>query len=370
MNTIPRETNVPPRTLFFRNAIAEILQHAASFGSHGLLLHGASLAASGHLQRILSNVPPALQLTTWQHHGDEPTLEQVDEVRNSPHFAHAEWIAAVGGGSVIDLAKACAALKNANQPASTFHDGQPLPGNGIPLLVAPTTAGTGSEATIVSVLTNTTTNVKKSFRHPDCMPRLVILDPTLLESCPRHVIAASGMDAFTQAVESFLSIHASWFTDSLAEKAATLLFNALPGVFANPSSHQTQELMLGSYLAGIALSNARLGLVHGLAHPLGARLHAPHGLVCAFCLPHVLDFNRSHSSPKYNQLSATIGCDLLQAAHHMLDLFKLQSPFTGHPLPDIQPIIHETLASGSTKANPRPVTPSDVESILRTLFRP
>ena len=130
-----------------------------------------------------------------------------------------------------------------------------------------------------------------------------------------------------------------------------------------------RDLLEGSYLAGLALSHARLGVVHGLAHPLGHRYHAPHGLVCGVCLPVAVEFNREAMGEKYDRLSEVLGEDLLDGTRGLLNRLRLESPFHGKPIRDRQGIIEETLVSGSTAANPRPVNAADVNDMLDELFR-
>jgi alcohol dehydrogenase class IV len=249
-----------------------------------------------------------------------------------------------------------------------YHNGSPIAPSHIPFIAVPTTAGTGSEATQVSVLTNEETGLKKSIRHPSFLPRLVILDDGLLASCPKNVIAASGMDALTQAIESYISRKAHWFSEQLSLKAIELIAGSLEAMYADPLSEKAAALLQGSYLAGIALGNARLGLVHGLAHPLGARYHLPHGLVCAICLPHVIEFNLPVISEKYAEMSRIVKKDLLDETKRLLQVFGLEDALKGCELTDKDAIITDTLASGSSAANPRDVTERDVDKILNKLF--
>jgi alcohol dehydrogenase class IV len=369
MNVLPKELILPPRTLFRKGAVLELLRECRAFGKRGVLVHGRSLAGKGVLQSISKSSPDDVELKCWQHTGGEPTLGQLEDLLSFARQHRTDWIAGVGGGSVIDLAKACAGLVDSSLPVAAYHDGAPLVPSRIPFLAVPTTAGTGSEATIVCVLTNSKTGVKKSFRHPSLMARLVILDPDLLAGSPKQVIAHSGMDAFTQAVESYVSTGASWFTDQLCLKALSLISSSIEAVFKDPGDPRAADLLMGSYLAGLALSNARLGIVHGLAHPLGARYHVAHGLACAACLPDAIEFNREAMGEKYGRIGEAIGGDLLQETGKLNRVLVIHSPFPGRDLKDVDKIIEETLASGSTAANPRKVTAVDVERLLKKLFR-
>ncbi len=368
MPVLPAVLLCPPETVSGPGTVRRLPVLAAAAGSRGLLVHGASLHRAGVIASVLAGAPAGLDLHTWQHPGGEPTVEQVDRLREDIAATGAQWVAAVGGGSVLDVAKAAAGLAGAPRPTLAYHDGEPLPAAGLPFFAAPSTAGTGSEATTVSVLTNARTGVKKSIRRPDHLARAVVLDPDLLATCPPAVIAASGMDAFTQAVEAAISRHATGLSTLLATEAARLVSAALPRVHDDPGHEAAADLLAGSFLAGLALSTARLGLVHGLAHPLGARYGVGHGLACAACLPAVLRFNRPAAGAALDRVGAVIGGAPEEMAVRLLERLALPNPFAGQALADRAGIVAETLASGSTAANPRPVTAEAVERLLDALF--
>jgi alcohol dehydrogenase class IV len=371
MQTLPATLILPSRVVARAAASATLLAECLPLGARGFLIHGRSFAASKSLSRLLAATPPGLALSRWEHPGGEPTLAQLDEALAAARKHRPDWIAAVGGGSVMDIGKACAGLLEAPLPARDYHAGAAIPATRIPFVAVPTTAGTGAEATIVTVLTDTQLGVKKSIRHPSFMARLVILDPDLLTGCPPSVMAASGMDAFTQAVESYISKGATTLTDALALEAVRMTHTGLRTLAAGTVDSETRRLMLeGSFLAGLALSHARLGLVHGLAHPLGLRYHAAHGLVCGIGLPPVLAFNRASTADKFATLSQTLGADPIACADGLLRDLRLVSPFRGQPILDREAIVRETLESGSTAANPRPVTADDVHHLLDQLFAP
>lgn len=365
---LPETLILPEKTLSGRGAIQGLLQECSRFGNRGILLHGKALQTSSVLADILSRNPTHSEVFTIRHQGNEPTLAQLSDLLKQAHNFKARWIAGVGGGSVLDLAKAAAALFNSTHPPSRYHDGAPLEFPGIPFVAAPTTAGTGSEATINSVLTNETTGAKKSIRDTSMMAKTVILDPALLASCPPSVIAASGMDALTQAIEAFTSRHATWLSDELAINGIRLITANLPLVYRHPATEEANALLTGSYFAGMALSFARLGVVHGIAHPLGSLYHQPHGLVCAACLPLAIELNRKAIGDKYTRMSQAVGQDLLDHVKELMVTLNIRSPFAGKPCPEKERIIGETLASGSTKANPKTITRQDAEWLLAQLF--
>lgn len=368
MTILPPELFSPGELVFGRGSVLDLLKRGARFGQRAVIVHGRSLEASGKLRALIAAAPPALRLAAWRASGGEPTLEQLRALLTFARECGAEWIAGIGGGTAMDLAKACAALVKADLDVGAYHDGAAFPAAGLPFLAAPTTAGSGSEASMVSVLTNTATGVKKSMRSPTMIARIVALDPALLEGSPPHVIAHSGMDALTQAVESYLSRKSVWLSEVMALRAVELVNDSLEAVYADSASPRAGDLLTGSYLAGYALAFSRLGVVHGLAHPLGCRYELPHGLVCGVCLPVALRFNREVVGPKYDALSRAVGADLRARVELLLERFGMRSPFAGRPVPEDAGLIEEILASGSTAANPRPVSAEDARALLRELF--
>ncbi len=365
---LPENLLLPAQTLHAPGAIRSLIRECARHGRRGLLLHGRALDAAGGPQALLDKAPGGMDVMVARHGGGEPTVAELDALIQRVHAHGAEWVAAVGGGSVLDLGKAAAALANASRDPWQYHDGLALETPGIPFAAAPTTAGTGSEATVNSVLTNERTGAKKSIRDNSMMAQTVVLDPDLLASCPPPVMAASGMDALTQAIEAYTSRHATRFSDALALEGIRLIAAHLIPAWRDPAGPQTDPLLLGSYLTGMALSSARLGVVHGIAHPLGSLYHQPHGLVCAACLPHAIELNRRAFGTKYDGMSEAVGGDLLDAVQRLSGTLQLASPFAGQPLRDRERIAAETLASGSTKANPKAVTRQDVDWLLDRLF--
>ena len=368
MQSAPDTLLMPAKTLALPGGIIRLLSEGAAFGRRCILVHGRSLSRSGALQMLLGAKPSNLRVALWEHDGGEPTLSQLSTVLGFARGEGADWVASVGGGSVLDLGKACAGLMCAPLPPVRYHDGAEVPVSRTPFLAVPTTAGTGSECTGVCVLTNEMTGVKKSFRHPSFMARVVILDAELLATCPTSVVAFSGMDAYAQAVESYVSTGGTLQTDAWAMEALRLVDSTLERVAGGEKGRAAEELLAGSNLAGLALANARLGIVHGLAHPLGSRYHVAHGLACAMCLGPALEFNREAMGDKYSRMSSIVGKDILQRVEELLKRLGLRSPFVGTTLPDKEAVIAETLASGSTAANPRKVDRKDVEFLLDQLL--
>lgn len=370
MNLLPETIVMPAQVLVGSGYASRLVPECSGYGSRGVVVHGNSLKKTGALEILLGRTPKGVSVISWEHPGGEPHLSQLVELLKAARKHRARWIAGVGGGSVMDLAKACAGLYNATREPGAYHDGVDIESKGIALAAVPTTAGTGSEATPNAVLTNPETGQKKSIKDNRWIPRLVILDETLLARCPKHVIAHAGMDAFTQAVESCASRGASWFSDTFALKALSLINGSIVNVYDEGAPESRGRLLIGSYFAGIALSAARLGAVHGLAHPLGARYNLPHGLACAILLAPVIEINRGAMAGKYDRMSEAVGDDLLARCRFLLRRLRVESPLAGRPIKDKDEIISEALASPSTAANPRTISAADIDFLLNRIFRP
>jgi alcohol dehydrogenase class IV len=364
MTLLPDTLLLPQQTVAKTGAVLNLTRDAAVFGKAGLLVYGESLSRSGKLGDILDRCPAEMEMRTWRHDGGEPTVGAVDALRAELRRSRPDWVAAVGGGSVIDLAKAAAGLADAPESAAYYQTRNPeIPPATLPLIAAPSTAGTGSEATVVAVLTDPDRTFKQSIRHPSFMPKRVLLDPGLLVGCPPATIAAAGLDAFIQAFESYTSRYATPVTRALAELALVRIARALLPLYQGDTA-AAADMLEASYLAGVAFSHSRLGVIHGLAHPLGARFGVAHGLVCALCLPAALAFNRGVIQRDLAALKARHGLDVEAQVATWLAAMSLDNPFAGKTVSDPDAFIRETLASGSTDANPRPVAADDVSALL------
>jgi alcohol dehydrogenase class IV len=224
----------------------------------------------------------------------EPTVALVREGVKAAHGC--DLLIGLGGGSVLDTGKAIAAL--IPNPGDVFDylevigKGKPLTNPSLPYVAIPTTAGTGAEVTRNAVLESPEQNVKVSLRSPTMLPRVALVDPELTYSLPPQVTAASGMDALSQLIEPFVSIKANPLTDALCREGLHHAARSLQRAYENGDDHEARERMsLAGLFGGLALANAALGAVHGFAGPLGGRLHAPHGALCARFLPLVMEAN-------------------------------------------------------------------------------
>ncbi|MFC1467140.1 iron-containing alcohol dehydrogenase [Verrucomicrobiota bacterium] len=226
----------------------------------------------------------------------EPTPESVDAVTAKAREIKPDLIIALGGGSVIDTAKAVAALTTNSGHIEEFLEGvgtgRTIETDPLPMIAIPTTSGTGAEMTKNAVITSYERQYKKSFRDERMIPNAVILDPELTFSAPAGVTATTGMDALTQLLESCISSRRTPATCALAYEALKKTPEALLACFNNPQDPDAHEtMMLASAISGICLANSGLGLAHGIAAALGALHKVPHGIACGILLPHVIEYN-------------------------------------------------------------------------------
>lgn len=216
----------------------------------------------------------------------------------------AECVIGLGGGSSMDVAKLVALLAASAEKLDEIYGVGLAKGPRLPLILVPTTAGTGSEVTQISIVT-TRSGEKKGVVAPVLLPDFAILDADLTLKCPPHVTAATGVDAMVHAIEAYTSRHAkNPISDALARDALRLLNGNIRTACKNGSDRQArQNMLLGATLAGMAFANAPVAAVHALAYPIGARFHVAHGLSNALVLPHVLRFNTPSAATHYSELS-------------------------------------------------------------------
>lgn len=305
----------------------------------------------------------------------DPSLESVDEIIAAGRELAADAVVAVGGGSVIDAAKAAAALVPRSGWTGEYYRGErEIDSPGLPLLALPTTAGTGAEMTRNAVLSDPRTGEKKSLRSPHMIPSVALVDPELTVSMPPGLTAASGLDAFTQAVESFLSARANAVSRPLALEAAGILFHALPLAYREGENQVARERVArGSLLSALAFSQSGLGAVHGLAHPIGSALELPHGLTCAILLPHVLEWNlpacREDLATLAGHCAGEQAEGLVVAVRELTQTLGIPSTFAEFGLAaEHIPFILSHCRSGSMKATPRPMNDEDIEELLQPLM--
>jgi alcohol dehydrogenase class IV len=269
---------------------AELPAVLAGLGSRVMVCTGSRPASHAGLLADLQ-----LPVTTVTVHG-EPTTESARAAAAAAREHGADVVAAIGGGSVIDLAKAVAMLLgNGGDPLDYLEvvgSGRKITKPAVPLVAVPTTAGTGAEVTANAVLASPAHRIKASLRSPLMIPRVALVDPLLTVTCPPAVTAASGLDALTQCLEPFVSVRANALTDCLARGGLRHAATGLRRAYADGMDVEARsDMTLCSLFGGMALANAKLGAVHGLASIVGAAAEVPHGAACAALLAPVVAAN-------------------------------------------------------------------------------
>lgn len=301
---------------------------------------------------------------------------------------HCDAIIAVGGGSVIDTSKATNILvSEGGDDLLKYSGAHNLPKPLKPFFVIPTTSGTGSEVTMVAVVSDTEKNVKMPFASYYLMPHAAILDPRMTQTLPPHLTAMTAMDAMTHAVEAYTCMAANPVSDAYATAAVKKISTHLFNVLDNPSDAQGRlELAQASTMAGIAFSNSMVGIVHSLGHSLGAVVHLPHGLCMNLFLPYVLEYNKEVNGDKiadlllplagadiYAQTPAHLRADktiatILTMRDRIYSLTKLPRTLreTGKiSEAQLDEVAEKALNDGSIIYNPKEATLEDLKSILK-----
>ncbi|HEU5077682.1 MAG TPA: iron-containing alcohol dehydrogenase [Opitutaceae bacterium] len=283
----------PARIIFGAGRAAELPQLAQSFGSRVLLVAGRNSERRARLAGSLESAK--LNVRIFEIIG-EPSLELADAGAQVAREFSADVIVGFGGGSAIDAAKAIAGLATNRGSALDYVEvigrGASLQKAALPWIAVPTTAGTGAEVTKNAVLFAKEQQVKVSLRSPLLFAHVALVDPELSVQLPPALTASTGMDALTQLIEAFVSKKSNTFTDALCADALPRVARALPIVFAEPQNLTARsDMAYGSLCSGLALANAGLGAVHGLAAPIGGMFDAPHGAICAALLAPIWERN-------------------------------------------------------------------------------
>ena len=308
-----------------------------------------------------------------------PSVEIVNEATNEYKSAGADVIVALGGGSPMDVAKAVGVLAMYGGEITQYEGADKVPGKIVPMIAIPTTAGTGSEVTAFSVITDVTRNYKLTVFSYELIPAYALLDSELIMSLPPFVAASTGLDALVHAMESFLSKAANPFTDAMAEKAMALIGGNIRSFVADRSNEEAAEnMMIASTFAGIAFAWARLGNVHAMAHPLGGFFHVPHGVANAILLPYVLEYNALSDRGKYKKMYELIARNnksdveftpslLINEIKELLNELNIPSHLSqvGVTEDKIPEMAEDAMKSGNILVNPRQSTKSDIEALYR-----
>lgn len=351
-----------------------------------LLVSDKDLVRFGIVKSITSLLEEAnIQYRLFTEIKQNPTVTNVQDGLAVLKECGADVIVALGGGSTIDTAKAIGIISN----NPDFSDVVSLEGvadttkKSLPIIALPTTAGTAAEVTINYVITDEQNAKKMVCVDPKDIPVLAIVDAELMSSMPKGLTAATGMDALTHAIEGYITLGAWELTNMFHLEAIKMIAKYLPLAVADGADMEAREKMaLAQYVAGMGFSNVGLGLVHGMAHPLGAMFDVPHGVANALLLPYVMQFNMESSMEKYADIAVAMGVDvqnlsLKEKAQAAVDAVRKLSidvnipqklSMLGVDKASLPALSQAALADVCTPGNPRKVELSDILSLYELAF--
>lgn len=344
------------------------------------IVSGPHLAKAGYVDRCVGSFAKAgINAEAFTETEGNPSTDTVEKCTDRFLKSGADLIVAFGGGSPIDVAKAAALLGRYGGKITDYEGVGKVPGPVVPMIAIPTTAGTGSEVTSFSVITDHSRNYKLTVGSRYLLPETVILDPSLVVSVPKNTAAFCGIDAMIHALEAYISKASSPFSDMMALKALELIGANIRDYVSERTDHDAAEgMLLGSLYAGIAFSHARLGNVHAMSHPVSAYYDVPHGLANAILLPFVVEFNALADQGKYYEIYRRIAVYPVTIDHFstgmLYDELRILNASLGIPSSlkeagvkeEMIPAMSEdAMKSGNIAVNPRNTTREDIEYLYR-----
>ena len=372
------------RIIFGIGCTKETGRHAASMGHHAFVITGRSVdRAAPLIDRLKENGVRCSQFSI----AEEPTTDMALAATQDARRQSCDVVIGIGGGSVVDTGKVVAALLTNSGDLMDYLEviggGRPLQHESAPYIAIPTTAGTGAEVTRNAVLDAPKQRVKVSMRSPYMLPKLALVDPELTFTMPPSITAGTGLDAFTQLLEAFVSHQANPLTDAVCREGLQRAALSLKIAYLDGRNADARcDMCLASLFGGLALANAKLGAVHGFAGPLGGMYDAAHGALCAAMLPHVMDINlkalrarapESRALDRYDEIARIVtgmpGARAFDGIAWVRDLcLQLKVPPLadyGIKEEDFAVIVDKACNASSMKGNPIELTGDELLEILQ-----
>lgn len=376
--------SVPQNIIVGKGSLAKLPEVAEkSGGKKAFIISGPHLNKMGIVQSCVDALKAkGIESSVFTETEGNPSVETVDKATEVFKISGADFIVALGGGSPMDVAKAVGVVARYGGSITEYEGADKVPGDIIPLIAVPTTAGTGSEVTAFSVITDHSRNYKLTVFSYKLIPSYAILDAELLTTAPVSVAAACGIDAMVHALEAYISTAASPFSDAMAEKALELIGANIRCYVANRGDIEAAENMLvGSLFAGIAFSWARLGDVHAMSHPVSAYFNVPHGVANAILLPTIVEYNMLADKGKYlniyNYIAKLPAAPEEFTADMLVDELRDLNESLGIPagLEEVgvtkdkfDAMADDAMKSGNIAVNPRNTTKKDVLALYEKAF--
>lgn len=371
--------SVPQNIVAGKGTIKKLPEVAAKLGGKkAFIISGPHLNKIGAVAACEALLAEAgIQAAAFTDCEANPSVETVDKATAQFKESGADFIVAYGGGSPMDVAKAVGVLAKYGGSVTEYEGAHKVPGDIVPLIAIPTTAGTGSEVTAFSVITDHSRQYKLTVFSYKLLPAYAILDADLIITVPAHTAAACGMDALIHALEAYISTAASPFSDAMAEKAMELIGGNIRRYVANRTDIEAAQAMLvGSLFAGIAFSFARLGNVHAMSHPVSAHFNVAHGVANAILLPTIVDYNALADHGKYRKIYNYIAQIPLEAdefeSFMLADEIRDLNDILGIPAclsevgvkeDAIPAMAADAMKSGNIAVNPRSSKLEDIEML-------
>ena len=368
-------------------AAKEVGTYGKGSGKKALIVTDNLLEKIGLLEDIKKSLEASgISFAIYDKVVMEPTMEHADEGLKVYRESGADFLIAIGGGSPIDTAKAISALATNPGKVNDFEGPNKIPKPGAPLIAIPTTAGTGSEVTQFTIITDTVRNVKMLIASPMIMPKVALVDPMMTLKMPQGITAATGLDALTHAIEAYVSVKAQPITDALALHAIRLISENLRLAWCNGDNIPSRiNMMTGALEAGLSFSNSSVALVHGMARPIGAYFHVAHGISNAALLTTVIEFSVPGNPKRYTDIAqamgeVTAGLSVLDAAYLAVKAVKKMTddlkvpPLRGLGVDEkkfdsiVNQMAADAIASGSPGNNPRKATKEEIVELYRKAF--
>lgn len=352
--------------------------------SKGYIISGPHLNKIGMVAKCRKALKNAgMESECFTETEGNPSTDTVVKATEGFKKSKADFIVAFGGGSPLDVAKAVAVLATYGGNIVDYEGAGKVMGPVVPMIAIPTTAGTGSEVTAFSVITDHSRNYKLTVVSNYLLPAYVILDPDLIATVPANTAAACGIDAMVHALEAYISKAASPFSDIFAREALRLIGGSIRDYVADRSNPAACEsMMVGSLFAGIAFSHARLGNVHAMSHPVSAYFDVPHGVANAILLPTVVDFNKDAADPEkyryiYGCISKDMGADInftpdmlateIRMLNYELGILPTLSDI-GVTSDKFEQMADDAMKSGNIQCNPQFTIKNDILKLYEQAF--
>lgn len=352
--------------------------------SKGYIISGPHLNKIGMVAKCRKALKNAgMESECFTETEGNPSTDTVVKATEGFKKSKADFIVAFGGGSPLDVAKAVAVLATYGGNIVDYEGAGKVMGQVVPMIAIPTTAGTGSEVTAFSVITDHSRNYKLTVVSNYLLPAYVILDPDLIATVPANTAAACGIDAMVHALEAYISKAASPFSDIFAREALRLIGGSIRDYVADRSNPAACEsMMVGSLFAGIAFSHARLGNVHAMSHPVSAYFDVPHGVANAILLPTVVDFNKDAADPEkyryiYGCISKDMGADInftpdmlateIRMLNYELGILPTLSDI-GVTSDKFEQMADDAMKSGNIQCNPQFTMKNDILKLYEQAF--